>query len=113
VAAVFIGRAWCRYLCPWGMLMSLLHRYSRLKVRATGECRACGVCVEACRVGAVEIGRVRTEHCQMCFACVDACPHGAIEVVDDWKLLDRLKERAGAERPATPRQAASIEGDRL
>ena len=84
VASIFIGRAWCRYVCPWGQLMSLLHRYSRLKVRVTGECTQCGACVEACRVGAVELGRVRTEHCQFCFACIDACPQGGIQLVDDW-----------------------------
>jgi polyferredoxin len=106
VAAIFIGRAWCRYLCPWGMLMSLLHRYSRQKVRVVGECRACGVCVRACRVGAVEVGRIRTEHCQFCFACVDACPQGNIEVVDDWRLLDQL-------RGETPRDGAPrAEGER-
>jgi polyferredoxin len=85
VASLFISRAWCRYVCPWGLLMSLLHRYSRLKVRAVGACNNCGTCVTACRVGAVEPGRVRTEHCQFCFACVDACPQGAITVVDDWR----------------------------
>jgi polyferredoxin len=85
VASLFISRAWCRYVCPWGLLMSLLHRYSRLKVRAVGSCTSCGSCVAACRVGAVEPGRVRTEHCQFCFACVDACPQAAITVVDDWR----------------------------
>jgi polyferredoxin len=84
VASLFIARGWCRYVCPWGMLMSLLHRYSRLKVRVTKECTSCGACATACRVGAVEPGLVRTEHCQFCFACVDACPQAGIEVVDEW-----------------------------
>jgi polyferredoxin len=84
VASLFIGRAWCRYLCPWGQLMSLVHRRSRLKVRRVGECTACGRCTEVCRVGAVEQGRVRTEHCQFCFACVDACPSKGLAVVDEW-----------------------------
>jgi ferredoxin len=94
VASLFVGRAWCRYICPWGQLMSLVHRYSRLKVRVTGGCTACGSCVSACRVGAVEVGRVRTAHCQFCFACVDACPSHGIEVVDEWNLVDRAGSRA-------------------
>jgi polyferredoxin len=98
VAALFIGRSWCRYLCPWGLLMSLLHRTSRLRVRVVGECSACGTCVTACRVGAVEIGKIHTEHCQFCFACVDACPHGGIAVVDEWQLIDRLKAGRGEAR---------------
>ena len=99
VASVFLARAWCRFVCPWGMLMSLLHRFSRLKVRVDAEaCNRCGKCVDACRVGAVEPGKVRTEHCQLCFACVDACPQGGIHVVDDWELS--LKELAGRRRAA-------------
>ncbi len=86
VASIFIGRAWCRYVCPWGQLMSLLHRFSRLKVRrtTTGVCDGCGSCDDACRVGAVKKGNVSTEHCQFCFACVDICPNHSIEIVDDW-----------------------------
>jgi polyferredoxin len=86
VASIFVGRAWCRYLCPWGQVMSLVHRYSRQRVEVTrASCASCGSCVAACRVGAVEVGRVRSEHCQFCLACVDACPHGAIELVDRWR----------------------------
>jgi len=86
VASLFIGRAWCRYVCPWGLLMSLLHRLSRLRIQLVNptSCTGCDACTEACRVGAVVRGRVRTEHCQFCFACIDACPQGGIQLVDDW-----------------------------
>jgi len=108
VSSVFVGRAWCRYICPWGQLMSLIHRYSRVRVQvAARSCNACGACVRACRVGAVEIGRVRTEHCQLCFACVDACPNGGIEVVDTWGTGSRLS--AGSEGAAPAEAGASAE----
>jgi len=97
VASVFIGRAWCRYVCPWGQLMSLVHRYSRLKVRITASCTSCGSCITACRMGAIEPGRVRTEHCQLCFACVDQCPVKAIEVRDEWPAVS-FAPRAGEPR---------------
>ena len=97
VASIFISRAWCRYVCPWGLLMSLLHRFSRLVVRADpSQCTQCGTCVTSCRVQAVEMGKVRSEHCQFCFACVDACPNHGIQVVDRWHPGPaRQKSRAG------------------
>jgi polyferredoxin len=85
VASIFLTRAWCRYVCPFGYLLGCLHRVSRLRVQATHDCQACGSCAQACRVGAVRNGQVRTDQCQFCLACVDRCPHGALEVVDAWK----------------------------
>lgn len=86
VASLFVLRAWCRYLCPWGVLMGFLHRFSRLKLRRVAEhCTSCGACEASCDVAAVVRGQVRHEHCQLCYACVDGCPSGAIEVVDVWQ----------------------------
>jgi polyferredoxin len=87
VAPLFVLRAWCRYLCPWGFLMGFLGRLSRVRVvRSRPElCTDCGECVKRCDVAAIEAGgRVRTEHCQLCHACVDHCSTGALEVVDVW-----------------------------
>jgi len=85
VASLFIGRAWCRYVCPWGFVMGKLAKISRLRVQAVGACKACGTCERACRVGAVRAGQVRVDACQFCMACVDRCPQGSLEVVDTWR----------------------------
>jgi len=105
VASLFIARAWCRYLCPWGLVMSITHRFSRLRFEVDpSDCTQCGLCVSACRVGAVEIGRIRSEHCQFCYACVDVCHRGGIIVVDHWQPGHRRLPASDAHAPS-PRQA--------
>lgn len=47
-------------------------------------CTGCGLCVEGCPTGAVELGRsgmpriVRPEACAYCGACEELCPEGAV-----------------------------------
>ncbi len=52
------------------------------------ECIACGVCVDSCPAGVLELQDVATvadeDSCVACGACQDACPAGAItEIVED------------------------------
>uniref|UniRef100_UPI003FF04DB5 indolepyruvate ferredoxin oxidoreductase subunit alpha n=1 Tax=Collinsella sp. TaxID=1965294 RepID=UPI003FF04DB5 len=51
------------------------------------ECIACGVCVDSCPAGVLELQDVATvadeDSCVACGACQDACPAGAItEIVE-------------------------------
>lgn len=52
------------------------------------ECIACGVCVDTCPCGVLELQDVATvvdeDSCAACGACQEACPAGAItEIVDE------------------------------
>ena len=59
LASIFVSRAWCRYACPWGLLMSLENRVARLQVRSDASaCTGCGKCIASCRVGAVELAHI-------------------------------------------------------
>ena len=54
VVSMFVGRAYCRYLCPYGVLLGLCSRLSRWKVTITpDECVACRLCEDACPCGAI------------------------------------------------------------
>lgn len=49
----------------------------------TDECTACGLCVEACPVGAITVDDfavVSPDECTDCGACAGECPSNAITV---------------------------------
>ncbi len=54
VAAIFTGRPFCRFLCPYGALLSLFSRVSIWKVELTQKaCINCELCHNACPVDAI------------------------------------------------------------
>jgi ferredoxin len=51
----FIGRPYCRFLCPYSVILRQLSRISKRKVSITpDECIKCGLCVDACPFNAIE-----------------------------------------------------------
>ena len=54
MAGVFVGRPYCRYLCPYGAILSLTSRLTWKKVTVTpDECVTCRLCDEACPYGCI------------------------------------------------------------
>ena len=52
---VFIGRPYCRFLCPYGVILRQLSRLSKWRVTITpDECIQCKLCEEACPFGAID-----------------------------------------------------------
>ena len=85
---MFIGRPYCRYLCPYGVLLSLLSRISWRCVTITPDKELdCGLCAEACPYGAIERRQPagsETGHyiavrssCLFCARCFNYCPASA------------------------------------
>lgn len=54
VASLFIGRPFCRFLCPYGALLRLASLVSRWRVRITPTtCTQCRLCEHSCPFGAI------------------------------------------------------------
>jgi ferredoxin len=53
---LFVGRPYCRFLCPYGALLKLAAKVSKWRVRITPNvCTQCRLCEESCPYGAIQV----------------------------------------------------------
>lgn len=56
VLSMFVGRPYCRYLCPYGALLGVASRFAKWRPTVTPDtCTRCRLCEDACPYGALNI----------------------------------------------------------
>jgi NosR/NirI family transcriptional regulator, nitrous oxide reductase regulator len=75
IGGMFLGRPYCRYLCPYGGLLAWCSRLARKGVTITPDKELdCGLCTNACPYGAIERMRAVRRNCLYCARCYASCP---------------------------------------
>lgn len=75
ILGLFVGRAYCRYFCPYGVLLSLVSRISWWRVNISPDKEVdCGLCEESCPYGAIDNLRATPSSCLYCARCFHSCP---------------------------------------
>lgn len=54
VIGLFVGRPYCRFLCPYGAILSIISRFAKWNITLTpDDCLKCRICDVACPYGAI------------------------------------------------------------
>ena len=76
------GRTYCNTICPVGTVLSLLARFSWLKIRFDAEkCRNCSKCTKNCKAACIDYKNHQVDYsrCVVCGECVSQCAFGALK----------------------------------
>ena len=73
----FFPRFWCVFICPTGLLLSIVSAYRRRVVHPPDTCVHCGICEKICPSGAAKQAPENAgADCLLCGRCTKKCPVG-------------------------------------
>ncbi len=107
------GRTYCNTVCPVGTVLSLLARFSWLKVRFDKDkCKNCSLCSKNCKAACIDYKTHSVDYsrCVVCGDCIDKCKFGALRLSPNSLSPDPSPSREGS--ASADESPLYLEGDR-
>jgi len=79
VVSFFIPRAFCRYFCPVGALLSIISIKPLFKLKLNDNCVKCRLCEWNCPMQIELTKNIRQRECVRCFECKSVCRKKAVD----------------------------------
>jgi NosR/NirI family nitrous oxide reductase transcriptional regulator len=96
VAALFIERPFCKYLCPLGASLAVPSTFRWWGLKRKSECGPCEACAVGCEAQAIDkAGRIDSRECLACLDCM-------VMYYDDKSCPPLAKERKVRTRAGLP-----------
>jgi ferredoxin len=111
VLGTVVGRPYCRYLCPYGVLLGWSSRFAWTGVTITpDEELDCGLCREACPFGAIDKMRAVPADCLYCARCYHSCPQDRLRRGEELLQIELPPSliNASEETGATPQGGSGV-----
>jgi ferredoxin len=92
IFGMFYGRQYCNLVCPVGIFLSLISRFSFFKIEFDKDsCTLCGDCESVCKANCIdhEVMKLDFDRCVSCFNCFRSCPVDGFK----YKFAYRKKEK--------------------
>lgn len=123
---LFVGRPYCRFLCPYGVLLRWASLASKFRVSISpSECVNCHLCASACPYGAIEppvqrepISRRRTAWMLACLPvlvalfALDGCRLAPTLAATDNRVVRALEIQEESDKPKPAVRGAQVQGAR-
>jgi ferredoxin len=86
ILGIWVPRPFCRFICPYGVILGFLSIFSFKTRKINKDCIQCGLCVKSCPTQAIKVDRktqyshISNYDCIQCNACTDVCRKESIEI---------------------------------
>ncbi len=109
------GRTWCNTICPVGTLLSLISRFSLLKIHFdTEKCRNCSFCSKNCKAACIDYKThtVDASRCVVCGNCIESCKFGALKYARKTSITSITSQTSETSETSTTSETSPENGGR-